>query len=33
MPTLYRIFSTLLLHNWIMDIYKKESVRLAHAYL
>ena len=32
LPTLYRIFSDLLLHNWGMDIYKKESVRLAHAY-
>ena len=32
MPTLYRIFSKLLLRSWGMDIYKKESVRLAHAY-
>ena len=32
MPTLYRIFGILLLHNRIMDIYKKESVKLAHAY-
>lgn len=32
LPTLYRIFSKLLLHNRVMDIYIKESVRLAHAY-